>query len=394
MNFHRNLILISAIALAFPAGSDCASVPHTKTLSIAVENDLVIIPVRINGLKRTFRFVLDTGAEITTLDAQVSRALGLPRGEDIDVLTVGAQGTVPTVRIQTLQFGPIQIGPISVAGYDLEGLSGGVDSKVDGVLGIDVLRQARFTIDFGKKELSFGEALQLKSVSNSTRVPVRQGAGGYLVPVVLNGSDHIELLLDTGTNLTQLPAEVWKQLTNDWHPRRILCGAASTGNVESTSCFARLDSMNLESIKIESAVVRFQKNQKTGVFSEPNAVGLMGTDVLKRFVVTVDFPNGEVFLSPSSTYQADTSEYTTVGIQFLKRAGAYFVASTWEGSPAELAGVQRGDEIVAIQGRPAVTLSNIGLHNLLHGAPDSRVKLTLRRAGKLKSYELIRKPLL
>jgi hypothetical protein len=204
----------------------------------------------------------------------------------------------------------------------------------------------------------------------------------------------IELLLDTGTNLTQLPAEVWKQLTNDWHPRRVLCGAASTGNVESTSCFARLDSMNLESIKIECAAVRFQKNQKAGVFSEPNAVGLMGTDVLKRFVVTVDFPNGEVFLSPSSTYQVATSDYTIVGIQFLKRAAAYFVASTWEGSPAELAGVQTGDEIVAIQGRPAVTLSNIDLHNLLHGVPDSRVKLTLRRAGKLKSYELIRKPLL
>jgi Aspartyl protease len=94
----------SSSVLAFPAGSDCASVPHTKTLSIAVENDLVIIPVRINGLTRTFRFVLDTGAEITMLDAQVSRAFGLPRGEDIDVLTVGAQGAVPTVRIQTDQF--------------------------------------------------------------------------------------------------------------------------------------------------------------------------------------------------------------------------------------------------------------------------------------------------
>jgi hypothetical protein len=82
MDFHRNLLLIFAIALAYPADSDCASVRHTKTLSIAVENDLVIIPVRINGLNRTFRFVLDTGAEITTLDAQVSRALGLPRGED------------------------------------------------------------------------------------------------------------------------------------------------------------------------------------------------------------------------------------------------------------------------------------------------------------------------
>jgi hypothetical protein len=46
----------------------------------------------------------------------------------------------------------------------LEGFSDGVDSKVDGVLGIDVLRQARFTIDFGKKELSFGEALRLEAI--------------------------------------------------------------------------------------------------------------------------------------------------------------------------------------------------------------------------------------
>jgi hypothetical protein len=205
-----------------------------------------------------------------------------------------------------------------------------------------------------KRSCLLGKHFSLRVYRTPRAYPCVKALGGYLVPVVLNGSDHIELPLDTGTNLTQLPAEVWKQLTNDWHPRRVLCGAASTGNVESTSCFARLDSMNLESIKIECAAVRFQKNQKAGVFSEPNAVGLMGTDVLKRFVVTVDFPNGEVFLSPSSTYQVATSDYTIVGIQFLKRAAAYFVASTWEGSPAELAGVQRGDEIVAIQGRPAI----------------------------------------
>jgi carboxyl-terminal processing protease len=96
----------------------------------------------------------------------------------------------------------------------------------------------------------------------------------------------------------------------------------------------------------------------------------------------------------SVLFAVSVTEYTTVGIQFLKRAGAYFVASTWEGSPAEMAGIQSGDEIVAIQGRPVVALSNIGLHNLLHGAPESRVKLTLRRAGKLKSYELVRKLLL
>jgi C-terminal processing protease CtpA/Prc len=82
------------------------------------------------------------------------------------------------------------------------------------------------------------------------------------------------------------------------------------------------------------------------------------------------------------------------GVGFLKRAGAYFVTSTWEGSPAELAGVQSGDGIVSVQGRPAVTLSNIGLHNRLHGALEGRVKLVLRRAGKLKSYELVREPLL
>jgi hypothetical protein len=50
MKFHHNLILIFSIAPAFPANSECKRVPHTKTLLIAVENDLAIIPVRINGL--------------------------------------------------------------------------------------------------------------------------------------------------------------------------------------------------------------------------------------------------------------------------------------------------------------------------------------------------------
>jgi len=393
MTFCQRLLLISATVLAcFP---DAQGADHQSlTTAIRVENDSAIVSIHINQQEKPLRFLLDTGAEITIIDARTAQDLGLPEGKDIDVVTVGEQSTVPTVRINTLRFGPVHVGPIDVAKYDLTGLTRGVGSRVDGVIGIDVLSRKPFTIDYGKKQLSFGEPSRLRNTASAVRVPIRKGQGGYVVSAIANGTNRIELLLDTGTNFTQLPSQIWQQLTKEWQPQRVLCGAKSTGRDDSNSCFARLESMSFESLKIDHPVVKFLGQQQAGVFADPDPPGLLGTDFLKRFVVTIDFSNEEIILVPSSTYKVDPYEYSTVGFQYVKQGTTYFVASVLEESPAAQSGVQVGDEIVAIRGQPVGRLSKNDLHALLHGPPGTLVKLTLRRAGKSISYDLLLRQLL
>jgi len=393
MTFCQRLLLISATVLAcFP---DAQGADHQSlTTAIQVENDLALVPIHINQQQKVLRFLLDTGAEITIIDARTAQDLDLPEGKDIDVLTVGKQSTVPTVRINNLRLGPVRVGPIDVAKYDLTGLTRGVSSRVDGVIGIDVLRRRPFTIDYGKKQLSFGEPSRLRNAAGAVRAPMRKGQGGYVISAIVNGTNRIELLLDTGTNFTQLPSQVWQQLTKEWQPQSVLCGAKSTGHDDSGSCFARLESMSFESLKIDHPVVKFLSQQQAGVFGEPDPPSLLGTDFLQRFVVIIDFPNEEIVFVPSSTFTVDPYEYSTVGIQYVKQGTTYLVASVLEGSPAAQTDVQVGDEIIAIRGQQVARLSKDDMHALLHGPPGTLVKLTLRRAGKSISYDLILRQLL
>ncbi len=393
MTFRRPLFLISAIVLAsFPKaeGADHQS----RTTAIRVENDSAIVSIHINQQEKPLRFLLDTGAEITIIDARTAQDLGLPEGKEIDVLTFGEQSTVRTVRINNLRLGPVHVGPIDVAKYDLTGLTRGVGSRVDGVIGIDVLGRRPFTIDYGNKQLSFGDPGRLRNAPSAVRVPIRKGQGGYVVSAIVNGTNRIELLLDTGTNFTQLPPQIWQQLTKEWQPQRMLCGAKSTGHDDSSSCFARLESMSFESLKIDHPVVKVLGQQQAGVFAEPDPPGLLGTDFLKRFVVSIDFSNEEIVFVPSSTFTVDPYEYSTVGIQYVKQGTTYLVASVLGGSPAAQSDVQLGDEIVAIRGQRVARLSKNDMHALLHGPPGTLVKLTLRRAGKSISYDLILRQLL
>jgi carboxyl-terminal processing protease len=72
-----------------------------------------------------------------------------------------------------------------------------------------------------------------------------------------------------------------------------------------------------------------------------------------------------------------------VGIFVSKRMGYATVVAVLPGSPAEKAGVKPGDLIDEIEGVPARQYSVVQLERMMAGQPDSTVKLTLVREGRV-----------
>src|SRR5579883_1921260 len=96
-------------------------------------------------------------------------------------------------------------------------------------------------------------------------------------------------------------------------------------------------------------------------------------------------------LDPHSSYMApeefqafesDTEgQFGGVGIEVETRNEQLIVLSPIEGSPAERAGVRRGDVIVSVDGRDATSQPLDRLVRRLRGAPGGHVKLGVRRPG-------------
>jgi carboxyl-terminal processing protease len=72
-----------------------------------------------------------------------------------------------------------------------------------------------------------------------------------------------------------------------------------------------------------------------------------------------------------------------VGIFVSKRMGYATVVAVLPGSPAEKAGVKLGDLIDEIEGAPTRQFSVLQLERMIAGQPDSTVKLTLVREGRV-----------
>ncbi len=104
---------------------------------------------------------------------------------------------------------------------------------------------------------------------------------------------------------------------------------------------------------------------------------------MKGLVQQLDDPYSE-FLDPDEYRQFDESlegEFSGVGIEISIEDGILTVIAPLVGTPAEAAGIQAGDQILAIDGEPTdgMTLSEAGVR--IRGETGTQVTLTVRHEG-------------
>ena len=101
---------------------------------------------------RELRLVLDTGASVTTLEAKLLEFLGYDPGasdETVQVVTTDSISERPVVRLNRLSaLGKHRLG-IPVVSQSFPQVA-----KIDGVLGLDFLRDGILSIDFRSGQLT------------------------------------------------------------------------------------------------------------------------------------------------------------------------------------------------------------------------------------------------
>ena len=108
----------------------------------------LVVPVRLNG-SEPIDLVLDTGATMTCVDTSVTRELDLPERRAMvgAVATIGGSGRVQLHAVDSLRIGAATARDLTVCAMDLQALRA-VGPDVRGLLGLNVLRAFRVTLDF------------------------------------------------------------------------------------------------------------------------------------------------------------------------------------------------------------------------------------------------------
>lgn len=317
------------------------------TLPIRFSQREMFVEVKLNG--REYVMMLDTGAGITVIDQPAAEALHLPPGESMNVLGASGQGAASVTRLASLQISNIHLRDVQVAVTDLGliRLVGG--SRFGGILGFNVLNRFRITVDYHRRTLTLdrsGSGLPpgwAKQVSFMGATPMLEAE--------IEDIGKVPMLLDTGAAMSILPAEAAQQ----WQPLRsaslgLTLGVGGAGNVPRA---ARASSVKLAGETIRGVTLMFSSPAPKGapvqILSEAG-FGLLGNNLLRHFRLTIDYPMRTVVFQRMPR-PAPLDDAATVGIvldltaEGVKVAGVTPLSSAWE------AGIVRGDEVLAVDGR-------------------------------------------
>jgi hypothetical protein len=149
--------------------------------------------------------------------------------------------------------------------------------KVDGVLAdASVLRDV---IDL-PADLDILTDDERKTVQRFLRyakkaVQLRRSGNQFFVPVQAM-SLPTELLLDTGTNLTNLSWGTWQQLSQRWTPASIIDGVVRAGVPSPPAFLVCLPDVSIGSVAIADQAVRIQRPVESGAFSTEQFAGILG----------------------------------------------------------------------------------------------------------------------
>src|SRR4051794_6078176 len=149
---------LALAALALPAATGAQDPAPGTSVPVHVLRQggqaLVVADVRIQGA--TYRFVVDTGASGSIVDATVARRLGLKKaGRARPFQGVGCSGSATPVKIKGWRIGAVDLPSLTVASADTGPAKPGI--KLAGLLGSDVLQTfGKVTVDYRGSQLALG----------------------------------------------------------------------------------------------------------------------------------------------------------------------------------------------------------------------------------------------
>lgn len=310
---------------------------------------VVLVRARVSNYPDTLNFILDTGSGGISLDSTTCERLKI-RSEPSERTIRGIAGmrTVRFVYNQQLHLPGLSLDSLNFHVNDYEILSAAYGEQIDGIIGYSFLSRYIVTINYDSSRI------QVFS-QGSMKYP----KGGFLLKPILstlpiqqarindNRPINNRFYFDTGAGLCLLLSTDFVQDSAVLSPKRkpvLTQGEGLGGKME----------MQLTVIReFRLGPYRFKKvptyifDDLYNVTAYPYLGGLIGNDILRRFNVILNYDRRDIYLVPNSHFR-DPFDYSYTGLGIYKIDGEVMVVDIMKGSPAEKAGFQSGDIIMAV----------------------------------------------
>ncbi|WHZ19340.1 MAG: hypothetical protein OJF55_001489 [Rhodanobacteraceae bacterium] len=352
------------------------------TFPFRLLNNHIYADAWVNG-RGPLLCIVDTGGENVLMPA-TAKALGIRTEGAMAGTGVGNQAVdVGLAKVKSIKAGDAVFNNQVV--YVVDFIAAGVEGvDIQGMLGFTVFKRFVTRIDYGKHEITLIEPGHFDPKDAGTPVPFVFNGD---LPEVEGTFDGIpgKFDIDTGSRsaLTLTGPFARQHALRAANPKGVVAVDGWGVGGPSRSYVTRGRELAIGPVKIQGVVTALSLQEK-GSFASPSYQGNIGGGILKRFVVTFDYPNHMMYLKPLPGPVVDVDTYDRSGMWInAVKAGMQVMDVTAHG-PAEQAGIEAGDVITAVDGKPAASIPVYELRRMLRDeAPGTRVRFTVRR-GKVE----------
>ncbi|TXG35710.1 PDZ domain-containing protein [Seonamhaeicola maritimus] len=402
-------------------------------ISFKLINNLMIIPVEVNGVELSF--ILDTGVSkpIIFNFLNVSDTLKIKNTETIYIRGLGAGEAVEALKSRNNIF---KIGDAIKLNQDLFAVYGldlnfgpRLGAPIHGIIGLDVFRDFVVKINYSSsfieliepkifkyKKCKNCERLNLEFYNDKPYVNAEVSLNDKKIPVKLlidsGGSDSLWLFEDDSLGITS---------GNKFF--RDFLGHGLSGSVYGKR--GKAESFSLKSFQLNKPNVAYPDSTSI-IFAKKvrGRNGSMSGNILKRFNIIMDYRNSLMTLRKNRNFKQKFSynksgiELAHNGVRFVKeyetlRRGfddnnqnanqrgvtflldrrskmvlkpAYAIVELREGSPAEKAGLMKGDVVLSINGKSTHQFSLQQIMLMFYDYAGRYIKLKVERDAQVLTY--------
>ena len=355
------------------------------------EGGALLVQASING-KPPLPFILDTGGHAILTD-DAAKQLGLTSvGKGISTGSGPGSMTTAYTKVGHLTIGDADIRDQTflVMPYPYSFYERGKREPIAGILGLEIFERFAVTFDYDRRQLilqpfDHGEP---PAPGEGSSVPLRFTDDMPLASASLDDRQGM-FGIDTGNSGYTLVFPQWAEregLVERYRQGVPVSGGGVGGNFVSRYSHAR--SLQLGEYRLDNAMAQLTPPD-AGATGNPTEAGNIGQDLLARFTVHFDYRRQRMYLQPRES--ATQWPYATAGLRANKspdhpdRLKVFWVMP---GSPAAEAGLKQGDEIVAVNDKPASDLGSYDLRDLVNRR-DEGTPLSLKLAdGRVLRMQL------
>jgi len=397
-------------------------------------NNLIFIPIKVNGVE--LNFLMDSGVEETILfSMEDKKEVSFSNVEKITLRGLGSEESIEGLksRHNTLEVNGLKSSNhlLYIVLDQSFNLSYHIGIPVNGIIGYGFLKTNLIEINYDRKRITVhrdNKSIRNKIKKRFQNVPITiERSKPYIAGSVVFNSVEIpvKLLIDFGNSdavwLFENNSKMIKAPQKNFED---YLGKGFSGDVLGKRALVK--KITMSKFDFYNPIIAFPDSSSVkNVKMVKDRSGSVGSEILKRFSVVLDYPNQKMFLRKNSNFHSPFNynksgvELQHYGLQWVQETvhletipiiisdnisynqnenknnfkykfdlkPVYIIVSVRKNSSAAISGLEKGDVLVSINQIPAYKYSLEKINSILKTEEEKWISFEVERDNQLLKFK-------